>query len=123
MTVTTEAHALPEETKPLSEASARIQAFARAYARWLTARAQIQALDSEDDEIVDGIFLEERSALRELFRVPAAESEAVWAKLAAFEVDFVKDRIAGEARDCLLLFGLGSIKADLMNLGIKDGDI
>jgi hypothetical protein len=122
MTVTTEAQALPEETKPLSEASARIQAFGRAYARWLTARAQLEDIHVEDEDAVDGMFLEERAALRALFLVPAAESEAVWAKLAAFEIDFVKDRIAGEARDCLLLFGLGSIKADLMNLGIKEGD-
>jgi hypothetical protein len=72
---------------------------------------------------VIGAFTEERAALRELFLVPAFESEAVWAKLAAFETDLVKERIAGEAKDSVVLLGLGSIKADLMNLGIARGDI
>ena len=116
------ATALPEDTEPLSEASARIQAFGRAYSRWLKACAQIEQPDSEDDEFVMGIFVEERAALRELFLAPAACSENIWAKLAAFEVDLVKERIVGPTKDCLLLLGLGSIKADLMNLGINTGD-
>jgi hypothetical protein len=121
-TVRANARTLPDETGPLSEASARIQAFGRAYARWLTACAQLEAFDGEDEAAVDGMFVEERAALRELFLVPASEGEAVWAKLAAFEVDLVRERIAGQARDCVLLFGLGSIKADLMNLGIGGGE-
>jgi hypothetical protein len=122
-TVRANARILPEETEPLSEVSARMQAFGRAYARWLTARAHLEDIQVEDEELVDGLFIEERAALRELFLVPASECEAVWAKLAAFEVDLVKERIAGPAKDCLLLLGLGSIKADLMNLGIARGDI
>jgi hypothetical protein len=72
---------------------------------------------------VDRTFVEKRAALRELFLMPAAESEAIWAKLAAFEVDLVRERIAGPAKDCIPLLGLGSIKADLMNIGIKGGDV
>jgi hypothetical protein len=121
-TVRATARTLPEETEPLSEASARVQAFGRAYARWLTARAQLEDIHTEDEKLVDGMFVEERAALRELFLVPASEGEAVWAKLAAFEVDLVRERIAGEPKDSVLLFGLGSIKADLMNLGIARGD-
>jgi hypothetical protein len=117
-TVRANARTLPEETERLSEASARMQAFGRAYARWLTACAQLEDLNTQDEDAVDGMFLEERTALRELFLVPASECEAVWAKLAAFEVDLVRERIAGEAKDSILMLGLGSIKADLMNLGI-----
>jgi hypothetical protein len=120
-TVRANARTLPEETDPASE-HARIQAFGRAYARWLTACAQLEVPDSEDEEFVLGTFLEERAALRELFLAPAACSETIWAKLAAFEADLIRERIVGEPKESILLLGLGSIKADLINLGIK-GDI
>ena len=122
ITARASARPLPEETERLSEASARIEAFSRAYARWLKALAQIEFPDTDDDEFVIGAFTEERAALRELFLVPAFESEAVWAKLAAFETDLVREQVAGPAKDSVLLFGLGAIKADLMNLGIR-GDV
>jgi hypothetical protein len=120
-TVRANARALPDETEPapIHEDSARIQTFGLAYARWLRALAQLEVPDSEDEEFVLGTFLEERAALRELFLAPAACSETIWAKLAAFEADLIRERIVGEARDSILLLGLGSIKADLMNLGIK----
>jgi hypothetical protein len=121
MTAATNTEALPHDTERLSEAYSRMQAFGRAYARWLTACAQLEVPDSEDEEFVLGTFLEERAALRELFLAPAACSETIWAKLAAFEADLVKEQVAGPARDSILLLGLGSIKADLMNLGIKGG--
>jgi hypothetical protein len=123
-TVRANARSLPEETEPLPvhENSARIEAFSRAYARWLTACAQLERLDSEDEQFINATFTEERSALRELFLIPAACTETVSAKLAAFEVDLVKERIVGEPRDSIVLLALGSIKADLINLGIK-GDV
>jgi hypothetical protein len=34
-------------------------------------------------------------------------------------MDLVKEQVVGPAQDSILLLGLGSIKADLMNLGIK----
>jgi hypothetical protein len=115
------AKGLPKKTEPLPvhEDFARTEAASRAYGRWLTATAQLEAPNSEDEEFIKGTFVEERAALRALFLAPAACSETVWAKLAAFEVDLVKERTVGPANDCLLLLGLGSIKADLMNLGIK----
>jgi hypothetical protein len=121
MTAATSTEALPQETEPAPEHEnfARIQTFGLAYARWLRALAQLEVPDSEDEEFVLGTFLEERAALRELFMAPAACSETIWAKLAAFEADLIRERICGEARDSILLLGLGSIKADLMNLGIK----
>jgi hypothetical protein len=114
------AQALPEETEPPAEHESftRIEAFGRAYARWLTARAQLADLNAEDDAAVNGIFAEERAAIRELFLVPAAEGEAVWAKLAALEVDLAREMIGGPAKDSTLFLALGSIKADLANLGI-----
>jgi hypothetical protein len=111
------------EPFPVGENAARIEASSRAYARWLSACAQLERMEIDDDAFVKATFAEERAALRDLFIAPAASSETVWAKLAAFEIDLVKDRIAGPAKDCLLLLGLGSIKADLMNLGIGRGDV
>lgn len=122
MIAATNAQAVSEDPEPLSEASARIEAFSRAYARWLKACAQVEIPDSDDDAFVKATFTEERAALRELFLAPAACSETIWAKLAAFEADLIRERIVGEPKDSILLFGLGSIKADLMNLGIKKGD-
>jgi hypothetical protein len=90
MIAATHAQALPEDTEPLSEAGTRTEAFSRAYARWLTACVQLERPDSGDDAFVER---EERAALRELFLVPAACSETVWAKLAAFEIDLVKERL------------------------------
>jgi hypothetical protein len=124
-TVRANARTLPEPTEPPAEHKnyARIQAFSRAYARWLKVRAQIQDPQSEDEDFIGGLFGEERSALRELFLVPAACSEAVWAKLEAFEADLVRERVGGEAKDFILLLALGSIKSDLINLGIIKGDV
>jgi hypothetical protein len=123
-TVRANARTLPEatETDAAHENFARIQTFGLAYARWLRALAQLEVPDSEDEEVVMGTFVEERSALRELFLAPAACSETIWAKLAAFESDLVREQVVGPAKDSILLFGLGAIKADLMNLGIK-GDV
>jgi hypothetical protein len=124
-TVRANARTLPDETEPAREHEdfSRIQAFGRAHARWLRALAQLEVPDFEDEEFVKRAFTEERSALRELFLVPAGCSETVWAKLAAFEADLIMERMVGEAKDSILLLGLGSIKADLMNLGIKEGDL
>jgi hypothetical protein len=83
-------------------------------------RAQIQDPQSEDEDLIGGLFGEERSALRELFLVPAACSEVVWAKLEAFESDLVRERVVGEAKDFILLLALGSIKADLINLALRE---
>jgi hypothetical protein len=124
--------AAPTETQggakeeELSEAAAHMESFSRALARWHRACAQLETLsdfDEDDEKSINGCFVEERSALRGLFLVPALDPEVVWTKLAAFEVELVKERIAGEPKDSVLLFGLGSIKADLMNLGIARGDI
>jgi hypothetical protein len=120
-TVRANARTLPEATEPapIHEDFARIEAFSRAHVRWLKACARLEIPDSDDDAFVKATSAEERAALRELFLAPAACSETIWAKLAAFEADLIRERIVGEARDSILLLGLGSIKADLMNLGIK----
>jgi hypothetical protein len=123
-TLRANARTLPEATEPTAvhENWAHMQAFSRAYSRWLKARAQIEAPDSEDEDFVKGICDDEEAAQRELFLFPACCSETVWAKLAVFEDDLIKERIVGEARTSILLFALGSIKADLINLGIGGGD-
>jgi hypothetical protein len=123
-TVGAAAPTLPDETETDAhhEDFERSQEFSRAYARRLRACAQIEVPNSEDEQFVKAGFAEERAALRELFLAPAACSETIWAKLAAFEMDLAEEMIAGPSKDSVLLIALGSIKADLMNLGIK-GDI
>jgi hypothetical protein len=122
-TVRANARTLPEATEPapIHEDFARIEAFSRAYARWLKARAQIEVPDSDDDQFITATFAEERSAQRELFLVPAVCVENVWSKLEVFEVDLAKELVVGQSKDSILLLALGSIKADLINLGIGGG--
>jgi hypothetical protein len=122
-TVRANARTLPETTEPdaVHEDCAALEAFSRAYARWLKARAQIEVPDSDDDEFVKGIFAEERAAQRELFLVPAVCKENVWNKLEVFGVDLTKELVVGQSKDSILLLALGSIKADLINLDFGGG--
>jgi hypothetical protein len=113
----------PESTEPPAEHEdfSRMEAFGRAYARWLRALAQTECPISFDDEqFMKAAYAEDSLALRELFRVPADCSETVWAKLAVFEIELVKDQIVGTSKDSVLFLALGSIKADLANLGIGE---
>jgi hypothetical protein len=122
MNAATNAQALPEGAEPTAEPdeASRIPAFGRAYARWLRALAQTECPSSfTDEQFMKAAYAEESLALRELFSVPADCSETVWAKLAVFEVELVKDQIVGTSKDSVLLLALGSIKADLLNLGIS----
>jgi hypothetical protein len=123
MNAATRVGAVPEATEPTAEpdeASARIPAFGRAYARWLKALAQAECPSSfTDDQFMKAAYAEESLALRELFSVPADCSETVWAKLAVFEIELVKEEVVGQPRYSILLLALASIKADLMNLGIS----
>jgi hypothetical protein len=138
-TVRANAQALPEAIKPeatpryeftaasidveeVDETSARIEASSLAYAGWLAALARVENPEEEDAQTCVKIFREERAALRKLFLAPAACAESLWAKLSAFEISLVREQVAGPLRDSVLLLGLGSIKADLMNLGIKGSD-
>jgi len=105
-----------EETEPLSPDDT--QTFSRAYCRWLKARAAIKDDYSLDEGAARGTFADERTALRELFALPAADAEQVWQKFEAFEAELTDERVVGETRDSVLPFALGSIKNDLANLGI-----
>jgi hypothetical protein len=98
------------------------EAFSRAYGRWLKARGAIKggAEFPEDERAVRALFDADRTALRELFSAPAAYAEDVWLKLGVFETELIDERVTGEPRDSVLLLALGSIKADLVNLGIDD---
>ena len=122
-TLRANARALPEATEPdaVHENCAAREAFSRAYARWLKARAQIEVPDADDDEFVQAIFAEERAAQRAMFLVRAVDVENVWSKLEVFEVDLAKELVVGQSKDSILLLALGSIKADLINLGIGGG--
>jgi hypothetical protein len=95
------------------------QTFSRTYARWLKARAAIRGDDyPEDEKAAAALFAEERAALRELFSLRARDEEEVWHKIGAFEVDLVDELVLGETMDAAALLALGSIKNDLINLGI-----
>jgi hypothetical protein len=122
MTTATDARTIPERYKPTArqeEEHVRSQASERAYARWLRARGAIKDTEAPDDEsVVTAQYAEERAAIRALFSLPAAGSECVWQKFEALETELTDEREVGEAGDDLVMFGLGAIKADLVNLGI-----
>src|SRR5579863_8308151 len=67
---------------------ARMQAFSRAYGRWLKARAVIKGDEfPEEEREVQAALAEERAALRELFCLPALYSEDLWRKFEALETE------------------------------------
>jgi hypothetical protein len=72
----------------------------------------------EDEKAVTALFSADRTALRELFSLPAVCTEDIWLKFEVFEAELIDERVTGEARDSVVLLGLGSLKADLLNLGI-----
>jgi hypothetical protein len=88
-----------------------LQAFSRAYARWLRARAAIKA--DEFPEEARAMAAEERAALRQLFSLPALYSEDVFQKFEALEAEITDDNVIGKATDTVLPLALGSIKNDL----------
>jgi hypothetical protein len=96
-------------------------AISRAYARWLKARAAIKADFPEDEKAVSALFDDERAAARELFSLPAVYSEDVWHKVEVFEIELMDEQVVGQPTNSVLLLGLGSIKTDLLRLGIGDG--
>jgi hypothetical protein len=96
-----------------------MEAFSRAYARWLRARAAIKGADfPEDGGAAANLFAEERAALRELFSRPAAYSEDVFQKFEALEAEIADEGVIGRATDTVLPLALGSVKTDLLRLGI-----
>jgi hypothetical protein len=109
---------LAEPNEP--DAHDAAQAFSRAYGRWLKARAAVKGGDDfpEDEKAVTALFHADRTALRELFSLPAVYTEDVWLKFEVFEAELTDERVTGEPRDSVLMLALGSIKADLCNLGI-----
>jgi len=102
------------------EYCAHQQAFSRAYARWLRACAQIEDPGTDDEQIIKTFFDEERAAQRAVFLIPAVCREDLWNKLEVFEVDLAREQVVGPHKDSILMLALGSIKADLMNLGVGE---
>ena len=96
------------------------QAFSQAYARWLRACAQIEDPGTDDEQIIKTFFDEERAAQRALFGMPAVCREDFWNKFEVFEVDLARELVVGPHKDSILMLALGSIKADLMNLGVGE---
>ena len=101
------------------EYCAHQQAFSRAYARWLRACAQIEDPGTDDEQIIKTFFDEERAAQRALFGMPAVCREEFWNKFEVFEVDLAREQVLGPHK-AILMLALGSIKADLMNLGVGE---
>jgi hypothetical protein len=98
------------------------QAISHAYVRWLRARAAIRGDEiPEDEQAALALYAEEMRARRELFSLRAAYSDDVWHKFEAFEAELTDERVIGRATESLLMLALGSIKTDLVNLGIGRG--
>ena len=121
-TMRANAQALPEATEPAAEHEdyGDQEAFSQAYARWLRACAQIEDPGTDDEQIIKTFFDEERAAQRALFGMPAVCREDLWNKFEVFEVDLAREQVVGPHKDSILMLALGSIKADLMNLGVGE---
>jgi hypothetical protein len=64
----------------------------------------------------------ESDAERRLMTTPAAYPDQLWSKLEAFEIILAHELVSGERRDSVLMFSLASIKQDIHNLGLCNGD-
>jgi hypothetical protein len=93
--------------------------FARAYVRWLRARATLDDPDADgSDEAGEAHFKAVEETARSLLTTPAISDDELWQKWEVLE-DYVSDDvIIGQATDNRTVMALGCVKADLMRLGV-----
>jgi hypothetical protein len=96
--------------------------FGEAHYAWLTAKARIEDPNVEDDDLARLGLEAEAAAERRLMTTPAAWPDQVWQKLGAFETILTHELVAGERRDSIILLSLASLKQDIHNLGLCNGD-
>jgi hypothetical protein len=95
------------------------QAFAQAYHALLAANAGLKEPDITDEEQPER-WRVQSEAERRLFSTPAANGEQVWDKLTAFEQILGEELTIGLRNESILLLAVGSIKQDVINLGLLE---
>jgi hypothetical protein len=87
------------------------------YGNWLAAMAADHALERpQDNEASQTRFDECRAAERALLATPAPSAWGVYLKFGIVERLAVESVLDGEDFDGALIFALGALKADLLNL-------
>jgi hypothetical protein len=93
--------------------------FARAYVRWLRARATLDDPDADgSDEAGEAHFKAVEETARSLLTTPAICDDELWQKWEVLEHLISDDVIVGQAIDNRTVMALGCVKADLMRLGV-----
>jgi hypothetical protein len=110
-----EAKAKDEETE-----RGRAEVFHRAYHDWLNAKAGMEDPSIEEDDVAAERDRVEVEAERRFITTPAVYAWHVWQKLGAFEEILSKELVAGPRRDSAILLALGSIKQDIVSLGLLE---
>ncbi len=121
-----DAQASPEteraERAEIEASVAAMTAFDKAEARYLRARAAIKdpvqsgVHYGEDDEIMQKLDDESRTAKRALFLVRAHDVSHLWTKLELFEHDVHEEISVGATNHGELMLELASIKTDIFAL-------
>jgi hypothetical protein len=94
------------------------RAFDRAFGDWL--RAKAKTFSGENGDVLEKRVDDEGEAERRLMATPALAPDRFWEKLAAFEAILDDELRANMPRSSILMLGLGSIKADLLNFRLCD---
>jgi hypothetical protein len=98
----------------------RAEVFHRAYHDWLKAKAGMEDPSIEEDDVAAERDRVEVEAERRFITTPAVYAWHVWQKLEAFEEILSKELVAGPRRDSAILLALGSIKQDIVSLGLLE---
>ena len=108
-----------EEAKEASQKRKMVDAlrFEQARFKWLSAKANKEEPEQEDEEQNESCKLEAVTG-RAFFTTPAVYPDHVWAKLEAFEEILAHELRAGERTDSILLLAFGAIKQDCLNLDL-----
>jgi hypothetical protein len=92
--------------------------FDQAFGDWLRAKAKTFSGDNSD--VLEKRVDDEGEAERRLMATPALAPDQFWEKLAAFEAILDGELRANMSHSSILMLGLGSIKADLLNFRLCD---
>jgi hypothetical protein len=94
--------------------------FDRLYARWLEARASLEAPGDDSDEAMSAKQDALDEAARQFLIVPASLDWMIWKKWEVLEFDLTEDVLAGKAADNRTIAALGCLKADILRFGFGD---
>jgi hypothetical protein len=110
-----------EERERLAQLAKRNH-FDQLYARWLGARASLEAPGGDESDEAMGAKQDAlNEAARQFLAIPAFLDWMIWKKWEVLEFDLNEDALAGKAADNRTIMALGCIKADLISLGIGNG--